>query len=84
MNKLANELFVQARVECFRLGVRPATTIAYDELDKFVELIVKECAGIATDLSKLYDRKDVGFDVGYSMGTARAAEHIRLHFGVEE
>ncbi len=50
---------------------------------KFAELIVRECANIADELSKLYPRTDVGFDVGYTMGTARATKDIKEHFGVE-
>ena len=50
---------------------------------KFAELIVRECAGVAEGLSKLYPEK-VGFDVGYTMGTARAAKEIKERFGVEE
>ena len=52
------------------------------DLEKFAELIVRECAGVAEGLSKLYPEK-VGFDVGYTMGTARAAKVIKEHFGVE-
>jgi hypothetical protein len=48
----------------------------------FAELIVQECADIAIGLSKLYPRDDVGFDVGYTMGTKRAAKEIAEHFGV--
>ena len=51
--------------------------------EKFAELIVRECAGVAEGLSKLYPEK-VGFDVGYTMGTARAAKEIKERFGVEE
>jgi hypothetical protein len=47
-------------------------------------LIVRECAGIADGLSKLYPRTDVGFDVGYTMGTTRATKEIKEHFGVKE
>ena len=52
------------------------------DLEKFAELIVRECAGVAEGLSKLYPEK-VAFDVGYTMGTARAAKVIKEHFGVE-
>ena len=54
-----------------------------EQFEKFAELIVRECAGVAEGLSKLYPEK-VGFDVGYTMGTARAAKDIKEHFGVEE
>jgi len=61
-----------------------AVSLLDDEIEKFAELIVKECAGIADGLSKLYPRTDVGFDVGYTMGTTRATKEIKEHFGVEE
>ena len=72
--------------------IREATTTSFNQdgagfhtfsKEKFAELIVRECAGVAEGLSKLYPEK-VGFDVGYTMGTARAAKDIKEHFGVEE
>ena len=57
----------------------------YDyNLEKFAELIVRECAEITDGLSKLYPRTDVAFDVGYTMGTTRATKEIKEHFGVEK
>ncbi len=47
MNELIEKLFDQAKVECFKMGSKPATTVGYDELERFAELIVKECAEIA-------------------------------------
>ena len=58
-------------------------SVSATTLEKFAELIVRECAGVAEGLSKLYPEK-VGFDVGYTMGTARAAKEIKERFGVEE
>lgn len=49
-------------------------------LAKYTELVVKECAAVAEALSKLYTRKDVGFDAGYHMGTTRAARDIEALF----
>jgi len=42
MNERIEQLLEQARAECFRFGSKPATTVGYDELEKFVELIVTE------------------------------------------
>lgn len=44
MNERIEQLLEQARAECFRFGSKPATTVGYDELEKFAELIVKDCA----------------------------------------
>lgn len=55
-----------------------------EDLEKFAESIVKECAKIPDSLSKLYPRTDVGFDVGYTMGTRRAAKRIKEHFEIKD
>ena len=47
MNERIEQLLEQARAECFRFGSKPATTVGYDELEKFAELIVKECIDVA-------------------------------------
>ena len=44
MNQRIKELAKKAKTESSQwLGSKPATTITYDELEKFAELIVKEC-----------------------------------------
>ena len=44
MNKRIQELALQAKVESSQwMGCKPATTITYDELEKFAQLIVQEC-----------------------------------------
>ena len=48
MNERIEQLLEQARAECFRFGSKPATTAGYDELEKFAELIVRECASKVT------------------------------------
>ena len=45
MNEQIRKLLEQAKTESSQwLGSKPATTITYDELEKFAELIVGECA----------------------------------------
>ena len=45
MNERIQELLEQAKTESSQwLGSKPATTITYDELEKFAELIVEACA----------------------------------------
>ena len=44
MNERIQKLAEQAKTESSQwLGSKPATTITYDELEKFAELIVREC-----------------------------------------
>ena len=44
MNERIRKLAEQAKTESSQwLGSKPATTITYDELEKFAELIVREC-----------------------------------------
>jgi hypothetical protein len=51
--------------------------------EKFAKLIIQECLKITGSLSMLHSRKDVAFDVGYTMGCERATKEIKKHFGVE-
>ena len=85
MNERMLKLYTQAQVPC--TAIDPSNNMPYEttcfSADKFAELIVRECAGVAEGLSKLYPEK-VGFDVGYTMGTARTAKDIKERFGVEE
>ena len=71
MNERIRELAEQAKAESSQwLGSKPATTITYDELEKFAELIVEECANVA--------------DENYiHRGSRTCGLAIRLHFGVE-
>ena len=43
MNERIKELLLKSREECFHIGSKSATTIGYDELEKFAELIIEEC-----------------------------------------
>ena len=81
MNERIKELAEEAGfyVAMFDPGNKDNATI-----EKFAELIVRECAEITSGLSKLYPRTDVAFDVGYTMGTTRATKEIEQHFGLDE
>jgi hypothetical protein len=39
MNERINQLLKQARTDCSQLGSKPATTVSYDELERFAELV---------------------------------------------
>ena len=47
MNERIRQLAEQAKAESNQwLGSKPAITVTHDELEKFAELIVRECAGL--------------------------------------
>lgn len=73
MNERIEQLLEQARAECFRFGSKPATTAGYDELEKFAELIVKECIDIVSP----YAIRMENFDGGHPIAD------LKKHFGVE-
>jgi hypothetical protein len=75
MSERILDLLDQARKECFRLGSKPATTVGYDELEKFAELIVRECADIAKhNVMNISTYADADF----------VNAQIKKHFGVSE
>ncbi len=70
MNERIKELAIQAKAESNQwLGSKPAITITYDELEKFAELIVRECA-------------DVGEQ--YADGNYEVPRQIYARFGMDE
>ncbi len=81
MNERIQELFKRAggKTSIHNLMSNPMQQREYSELwdeniQKFAELIVRECAGI-------YDKIDNG---NLHMGTDNYLEALRKHFGVEE
>ena len=81
MNERIEQLLEQARAECFRFGSKPATTVGYDELEKFAELIVRECLAQADTLRDSFESE--GEDQ-QSLGAAWVGLAIARHFGVKE
>ena len=74
MNERIKLLAEQAKAESNQwLGSKPAITITYDELEKFAELIVQECADVA---------KETRWAVPPSQ--EQIARGIQQHFGVGE
>ena len=70
MNKRIQELALQAKVESSQwMGCKPATTITYDELEKFAQLIVQECI-LVLGSNELWNR-----DISATLNE---------HFGVEQ
>lgn len=82
MNHRIQELALQAGFESVgKLFGQPIPEYAVP-LEKFAELIVKEC------LEQIYtvtiDNPTDDWDQGYDSGLYQAAETIKEHFGVEE
>ena len=77
MNERIRELAEQAKAESSQwLGSKPATTITYDELEKFAELIVAECL---VDFYRRYLDITSNEDI-----TDQVARYVKQHFGVGE
>ena len=92
MNERIRELQIQAKAESSQwLGSKPATTITYDELEKFAELIVRECVGLC-ETAAYAPRpalnptpvEQYAFIIGEGNMAVNLAKQIRKHFGVEE
>jgi len=82
MNERIEQLLEQARAECFWFGSKPATTVGYDELEKFAELIVGECLDIASEI-KGEPASDTHFVIGYHRACEKMIDAIKEHFGVD-
>jgi hypothetical protein len=81
MNERVEKLFDQAKVECFKMGSKPATTVGYDELEKFAQLIVRECVSKYEELEDAVVIYRLG---GERTGKITKSELIKEHFGVAE
>ena len=54
-------------------------------LEKFAELLVKECARVITDLpNKMVNMELSQYNEGWRNGRLLAKEHIEHHFGITE
>ena len=70
MNEHIRRLAEQAGFEFNSLGGTYTTGTLSDNLEKFAELIVRECAG-------------VGYDASYYECALNVSNKIKQHFGVE-
>jgi hypothetical protein len=89
MNERIEQLLEQARAECFRFGSKPATTVGYDELEKFAELLkqaiydqVKQELIDDADINATTDPLAREYLKGCNGGTVDALCHIQ-NFGVD-
>jgi hypothetical protein len=83
MNERIQELALQAKVTgYFAADTEYATPIPLsNELQKFAELIVRECMNIVSNQTTLDTNED--FREGFNHGLKYAWTDIRKHFGVE-
>ena len=73
MNERIQQLAEQAKAESSQwLGSKPAITMTYDELEKFAELIVRECQTV------------VEWAISVDSTIDRVPVLIKEHFGVEQ
>ena len=80
MNKRIKQLAEQANVRpLYSPAYAPRYIFEEEELEKFAELIVRECAKVCDDL----DIDDWG-DKSFDDGTYYCSRAIKQHFGVEE
>ena len=67
-------------------GEKGCMVYTYDGLEKFAELIVRECVrrieGCSLDPTQYEFDKE--FVLGYNKGVSKVASQVKLHFGVEE
>jgi hypothetical protein len=83
MDPRIKELAEQAKAESNQwLGSKPAITITYDELEKFAELIVRECSNVIADDDLAKDCGTIMMD-SYAKGMRYSAHLIKEHFGVK-
>ena len=72
MDPRIKELAEQAKAESNQwLGSKPAITITYDELEKFAELIVRECIEVVKWTPSQFPNGE-------------CVKNIKEHFGVKE
>jgi hypothetical protein len=76
MNERIRELAEQAGMESDILDENEGTIwwIANSDLEKFAELLIRECSQVSRDHQRVY----------YESHGDRIAEQIKKHFGVEE
>ena len=87
MNERLKELAKQASImvdTTFGQTTMPEYKAQVD-LNKFAELIVRECSKVITDLpNKMVDAELSPYNEGWRNGRLLAKEHIEQYFGVEE
>ncbi len=81
MNEKIKELAEQANIPKYNLEYGTELCIA-PHLEKFAELIIKECLGMVGNQTTLDTNED--FREGFRLGRFLAWSDIRKHFGLRE
>ena len=87
MNERIKQLAGQANIHFSRVGILDgdpngsARMVGYSKMEKFAELIVRECISMADKESERYSNLDQEY---CSMAMDNYRELVRKHFGVEE
>lgn len=81
MNERIRSLAEQAGADIW--GDEVATS-RYFDLEKFVELIVKECAQRCEEVAFKHQVEETTYAAGMKAGAFECATDLKQHFGVEE
>jgi len=82
MNERLEELLAQSRAECIGYGTKPATTVGYDELQRFAELIVEQCVNMCHDQALVESERGSVASVHKERALDEMGIKIAKHFGV--
>ena len=86
MNERIQELFHESIEDCDGTMKDRVYGLKQSEIEKFAELIVRECIQTLRDNTPVVDEHDSveDWDRGYIRGIVDCEHHIKEHFGVEE
>ena len=86
MNERIQELFHESIEDCDGTMKDRVYSLKQSEIEKFAELIVRECIQTLRDNTPVVDEHDSveDWDRGYIRGIVDCEHHIKEHFGVEE
>ena len=86
MNERIKELFHESIEDCDGTMKDRVYSLKQSEIEKFAELIVRECIQTLRDNTPVVDEHDSveDWDRGYIRGIVDCEHHIKEHFGVEE
>ena len=81
MNERIRQLLNEATVG-LEPDLSPQRTVTLNEMEKFAELLVKECLDIALEV-RGEPATDTHYVIGYDRACEKMISGIREHFGVE-
>ena len=82
MNERIRQLLNEATVG-LEPDLSPQRTVTLNEMEKFAELIVRECLDIALEV-RGEPATDTHYVIGYDRACEKMISGIREHFGVEQ